>query len=46
MNALSSSRQISSLYFHQAEAINALAEGSHVIGELILPYIFYSTHEA
>ncbi|KAF9792472.1 P-loop containing nucleoside triphosphate hydrolase protein [Thelephora terrestris] len=30
-NALSSSRQISSLYCHQAEAINALTDGSHVI---------------
>jgi len=40
MSALSSSRQISSLYCHQAEAINALAEGSHVIGEIVLPWYF------
>ena len=40
MNGLSGSRQISSLYCHQAEAVSALAEGSHVIGELFIHWCF------
>lgn len=47
-NAISSSRQIHSFYYHQAEAIDALAYGSHVIGDSHIPDVQFqlTSHES